>query len=135
MDDSVRPETTALATPVAPAWHVAEEATLADLGAPEFTYTRRHKLRMAPHYVYVAHGALGYEDTLYVGQTHNPTHRLSTHRKQSEWWGFMRRVDFYRCATRTEALALERRLIRELRPRYNVMHALEPVARHGGIVA
>ena len=112
----MRPDAPEQATAVAPT------DIIPALGTPEFTFTRRQRMRLVPHYVYIAHGSISRDDPLYIGQTHDPSARLRSHRKTSEWWEWMRRVDFYRCANRTEALALERRLISRLSPRYNVAH-------------
>lgn len=98
--------------------------TLDGLGKPEFTITRRSRMNLTPHYVYVVYGPGDW--VLYVGQTRNVPGRMSAHRKLAEWWSLYRRIECYRCESRRNALDTERTLISELRPTYNVHGGLYP---------
>lgn len=95
------------------------ERLLTELGEPEFSVTKRKAMPTLPHFVYIVR-TTG-DRIIYVGQTKHPSARLVSHKKAGTWWEHMRRVDFYRCQSRREALDLELSLIRELMPEYNVM--------------
>lgn len=77
------------------------------------------------NYVYLAYHQDG--TLLYVGVTRDLTARFKAHERQKDWWNklvnhFELRVFDYRC----QAEAQEAKLIRELRPRYNLA-GLPPV--------
>jgi len=71
-----------------------------------------------PHYTYIAYGRG--DVVLYVGQTNQPIARLRAHSKSSLWWPKVYRVALNIHETRRDGLQAEYRLIRELRPKYNV---------------
>lgn len=62
---------------------------------------------------------------LYVGITGRGAARNAEHNKSKEWWPYITRqeVDHYR--SRTTALNVERELIRQHRPPFNVQHNLD----------
>lgn len=79
-----------------------------------------HRLQVCRGYhVYLCQGALG--AVLYVGQTSDPWRRLGDHAVGAGWWQEVVEVSLMCAPDRQAALAEERRLIRLLQPRYNVM--------------
>jgi DNA-binding CsgD family transcriptional regulator/predicted GIY-YIG superfamily endonuclease len=67
--------------------------------------------------VYLAYGAA--DRLLYVGVADDWTARRNQHRRDSEWWPLMRRVEFEQYPDRPTALVREATLIGQLDPPYN----------------
>lgn len=57
---------------------------------------------------------------LYVGKTKHPRHRIQAHHRKS-WGDLIAFVQLTPLTSRYKALILERRLIAELSPRYNIL--------------
>lgn len=60
-----------------------------------------------------------HKQVIYVGITKRRMHRMSQH-SMKEWWTEVRGARFLHYESLRAAQAAEKRLIRELRPRYNV---------------
>lgn len=74
-----------------------------------------------PHgfFVYTLYG--DFYAPLYVGQTANVFRRVGEHCQDPKKSLLIRRVGLLRCDTRDQALELERRLIKALTPKWNVI--------------
>ena len=72
------------------------------------------------HSVYVARGTYrGERIVLYIGSTSRGMTRLHEHACTKEWWPLMSSMSWYHRSSRQAALATERRLIRQLHPKFN----------------
>lgn len=63
-----------------------------------------------------------YNRLLYVGRSIDPVRRQSEH-SQSPWYTQVKRIEVQHCLSREHAKNLEKILIREERPLYNVVHS------------
>ena len=59
---------------------------------------------------------------LYVGITGRNLRRMHAHARASEWWTLASRIELQHLPTRTDAEVLERKLIAEWAPPFNVAH-------------
>ena len=66
-------------------------------------------LEVRTHYVYRAFDAVGH--LLYIGCTVNPSGRMTQHRRSSEWWEFVSRLEVQTFSSRSEARAAEEQAI------------------------
>jgi predicted GIY-YIG superfamily endonuclease len=57
---------------------------------------------------------------IYVGQTTNPSARISTHRSEKAWWTEVGSIEVEHCACKEHLDRAERNAIIAERPRYNV---------------
>lgn len=73
------------------------------------------------HHLYRHFDAAG--QLLYVGVSVHALVRLCDHKKESEWFWRIARIDVTAYATRDDALRAERLAIRREKPRFNVQHA------------
>jgi predicted GIY-YIG superfamily endonuclease len=83
---------------------------------------------VSTHVVYTAWGDRR-SVPLYVGCTSNIHNRMTYHRSQSKWFPEMRHLETSESMPRIEALALERRRIRFMRPTHNKQmnyHRIDP---------
>lgn len=72
------------------------------------------------HSVYVARGTYyGTRMVLYVGSTSRGMTRLHEHACTQEWWPHMTSMSWQHRSTREAALETERRLIAQLKPKFN----------------
>lgn len=78
--------------------------------------------RIAPicYWVYLTYSSSG--DLLYIGKTSSLYHRFTAHSHSSAWFSKMDSMAAIPFRTEAEALRKEYLLIRELRPRYNIVH-------------
>ncbi len=63
-------------------------------------------------------------ELIYVGQTHDPSERLSKHRTNSLWWDLVASTTYTRYETLAEATQAEITAIRTERPLWNRNHAM-----------
>lgn len=92
---------------------------------PVETKTRRwnrEELSYRGTYVYLMQDADG--RVLYVGVTGNPVERWRRHAQRKPWWSQVARIEFETLLRNSDALALERELIRALAPLHNVRSAV-----------
>lgn len=68
--------------------------------------------------VYACNDATG--RSVYIGHTEHVSDRIDDHRTRAAWWPQVASVDVYPCDSREVAVYLERNLIRECGPLYNV---------------
>jgi excinuclease UvrABC nuclease subunit len=69
-------------------------------------------------WVYRLFSATG--DLLYVGYTCDPRARMNSHASTKTWWPEVASNTFIQYGTRSEALAEEKRAVRDEGPRYNI---------------
>lgn len=79
------------------------------------TYFRKHKSTASAVYKHISHTG----EVLYVGCSGCPACRFTVHRSASSWATSVARIEIEWCPSREQALARERDLIHELRPRFN----------------
>lgn len=84
--------------------------TLALSEAPTLTGTAVYRL-------YDAEGCL-----LYVGVSCRPEQRFAQHATEKVWWCDVATIEMAHHANRSDALVAEREAIKEMCPRYNVVH-------------
>lgn len=70
------------------------------------------------------------DELVYVGITSSGIRRFEQHRRLREWWAQITRAELSHFGTKAEAEDEERRLIKELAPRFN-SRAKPPVIPHG----
>lgn len=78
------------------------------------------RIATRPHAVYKHFDANG--QLLYIGVSLNHFARLAQHSDTSHWFNDIARIEVIACATRADALAKERSLIRAERPKHNKQH-------------
>lgn len=77
-------------------------------------------VQLSTAWVYLLHG----NTLLYVGITNNVARRVAEHAVCKAWWPQVTRVWSLPAVNREVALWVERFLIRNLRPAYNIVHAV-----------
>ena len=99
---------------------------------------RDHLTIEPPTTVYLLYGA---DDVLlYVGISGNIGSRFLQHAAQTPWWAEVERADYHHLPTRSMAERIEKALIWQCKPRYNLQHGggqlcricvLDPVEQKG----
>ncbi|MCK9496146.1 MAG: GIY-YIG nuclease family protein [Dehalococcoidia bacterium] len=70
------------------------------------------------------------DELLYVGITSRGLQRWQEHMATKPWWEEVHHATVEHVVGRRQALERERQLIRQFRPRYNVVHNTAPVAQY-----
>lgn len=84
----------------------------------------------ANHVVYLAYGR--HDELLYVGLSLRFSERVSQHKDDKSWFRDIDRVRLLHCDSREHAHELERRLIQEREPLYNVQRFEGPACNPAG---
>jgi excinuclease UvrABC nuclease subunit len=65
------------------------------------------------------------DEVIYVGTSHDPTARIRSHYTRKPWAAEIARYELDWLPNRDEAEREERRLVKQTKPRYNVVHTDE----------